>query len=182
MDRYYAATADFETIGSITGLDAVAEGSAWQDFERLTAFIFEQNGFSVSLGVVKTRHRERRQYDVIARRNGQTFLVECKQWSGNRYRLSALKQAIGKHKERAQFYEGVTQEEPVPVIVTLIEERIRVFEGVPLVPVTRLNAFIGELDIHADGISFARFEEEEEPGTNDLPDEPWEWCDEGRDA
>jgi hypothetical protein len=169
---YPCGTADFETIGSIAELEGVAEASVWQHFERLTAFIFEQNGFRVSVGTVATRNRKRRQYDVIARRNGRTLLVECKRWSKNRYRLSALRRAIGQHRERAEFYTEITREDAVPVMVTLIEEEIRVFEGVPLVPVHRLNAFISELDNLADGFSFAGYEEEELP--DDLPEEPWD--------
>jgi hypothetical protein len=169
---YPTGTADFEAIGSIGELEGVAEGSVWQHFERLTAFIFEQNGFRVSVGTVATRNRQRRQYDVIARKNGRTVLVECKRWSKNRYRLSALRKAIGQHRERAQFYGEITQEDAVPVMVTLIEEEIRIFEGVPLVPVQRLNAFIGELDSLADGCSFAGYEEKELP--DDLPEEPWD--------
>lgn len=113
---------------------------------------------------MKTRQRQRRQYDVIAQRDGRTILAECKQWSGGRYRLSALKQAVAKHRERAIFYTGVTGMEAVPVIVVLVEETIRVVDGVPLVPVHRLNAFIGELDMFADGMAF------EDPGGD-----PEEW-------
>jgi len=170
---YPYGSADFETIGSIGELEGVAEGSVWQHFERLTAFIFEQNGFRVSVGTVKTLNRKRRQYDVIARKNGRTFLVECKRWSGDRYRLSALKRAVVQHRERAGFYNEITQEDAVPVLVTLIEEEIRVFDGVPLVPIHRLNAFISELDSLADGYSFAGYEDGELP--DDLPGEPWNY-------
>lgn len=149
----------------------MAEGSAWQNFERLAAFIFEGNGFEVSIGTVKTRNRQRRQYDVIARRNGRTLLVECKQWSGGRYRLSALKREVGQHRERAVFYEEIMNVPAVPVIVMLIEEEIRIFDGVPLVPVHRLNAFIGELDSWADGCSFAGLEEEDPSLPEDVPGE-----------
>ena len=114
------------------------------------------------------RHGKRRQYDVIARRSGRTLLAECKQWSGGRYRLSALKQAVAQHRERAEFYEAITREEAVPLIVTLIEEEIRVFHGVPLVPVHRLNAFIAELDGCADGFSFAEWEDAEESGVEEA--------------
>jgi hypothetical protein len=168
---YPAGTLDFGTIGSLGDLDCVAEGSVWQQFERLTAFIFEQNGFRVSVGTVRTRHRQRRQYDVIAQKDGRTYLVECKRWSKNRYRLSALKRAIGQHRERVQFYGEITQEDAVPVVVTLIEEEIRMFEGVPLVPVHRLNAFIAELDSLADGYPFTGYEEVEVHG---LAEEPWD--------
>jgi hypothetical protein len=151
---------NFEDITCIGDLETVSEESVWQNFERLAAFIFEQNNFTVKVNSVKTLNKKRRQYDVIAWKNDQTLLVECKKWAGNRYRLSALKSAILKHKERTTFYEGITQVEAIPLIVTLIEEEIRVYEGVPIVPVSKLNGFIGELDNYRDGDDFCIFEEE----------------------
>lgn len=150
----------FEAIGSTGDLEMVSEGATWQSFERLAGFIFEKNDFRVMVNTVKTWKKKRRQYDVIARKGNQTVLAECKRWSGNRCRLSALKRAVADHKERTVFYETITNEEAVPVIVTLIEEEIRVFEGVPLVPVRKLNSFICELDTLADGDSVCSFEEE----------------------
>jgi len=151
---------NFEDITCIEDLETISEESVWQNFERLAAFIFEQNDFRVKVNTVKTLNKKRRQYDVIAWKNNQTFLVECKKWAGNRYRLSALKKAVEQHKERTTFYEGITQVEAVPVIVTLIEEEIRVYEGVPIVPVSKLNGFIGELDNCRDGEVYCIFEEE----------------------
>lgn len=116
------------------------------------------------------RHGKRRQYDVIARKSGRTLLAECKQWSGNRSRLPALKQAVAQHRERARFYGEITREDAVPVIITLIEEEIRVVDGVPLVPVHRLNAFIAELDSFTDGWCFAESEEPDGPEPENLPD------------
>ena len=179
QDPYQAVSADFETIGTTGDLGAVAEGIVWQNFERLAAFIFEKNGFEISVGTVKTRNRQRRQYDVIARKNDRTLLVECKQWSGGRYRLSALKQAVVRHRERALFYESVMNTNAVPVIVTLIEEEIRAFEGVPLVPVHKLNAFICELDRCVDGSSFSPDDEEIE-FAEELPAEEGEFFSEGK--
>jgi hypothetical protein len=76
------------------------------------------------------------------------------------------------HKERTVFYEQLTHEYPIPVIVTLIEEQIQVYEGVPLVPVQKLDSFIGELDSHVDrncvsGYDFSCYEE-----GDPLPDDP----------
>jgi hypothetical protein len=164
---------NFEEIERIEDLETVSEESVWQNFERLAAFIFEKNEFSVQVNTVKTLNKKRRQYDVIARKCNQTFLIECKKWAGNRYRLSALKRAVAQHKERTLFYRSIMNEDAVPLIVTLIEEEIRVFDGVPIVPVLKLNAFINELDNHADGYSFSHYEEEI-PVPEDLPAEPGE--------
>ena len=157
---------NFEDIEDIDDLERVSVESVWQNFERLAAFIFEKNDFRVNVNTVRTLDKKRRQYDVIARKSDRTFLVECKRWSGNRYRLSALKKAIVQHKERTTFYENITNEDVIPLIVTLIEEEIRVFEGVPLVPVLKLNAFICELDHHPDGDFFCDYEDD-----NPLPDD-----------
>jgi hypothetical protein len=165
---------NFEDIESIGDLEKVSEASLWQNFERLAGFIFEKNDFRVKVNTVKTLNRKRRQYDVIAWKGDRTFLVECKKWAGSRYRLSALKSAILQHKERTLFYESITHEDAVPVIVTFIEEEILVFEGVPIVPVLRLDAFIDELDHHAGGTSYSIFEEEMD-SPDDLPDESGEY-------
>jgi hypothetical protein len=165
---------NFEDIETIDDLERVSVESAWQNFERLAAFIFEKNDFEVRVNIVKTLQRKKRQYDVIARKNNRTLLVECKKWAGNRYRLSGLKKAIGQHKERVAFYEQVTNEEAVPLMVTLIEEEIRVYEGVPMIPVQKLNAFIGELDSHTDCTFFADYEEEipDDEMLEDIDDYP----------
>jgi hypothetical protein len=184
VSRSASPPTDFEAIAGIEDLEAVSEGAPWQNFERLAGFIFEKHDFAVSVSTVKTRDRKRRQYDVIARKNDRTFLVECKKWAGSRYRLSALKKAVVQHKERTAFYETITNEDAFPVIVTLVEEEILVYEGVPLVPVIRLDAFISELGNYPDREAFFPEEElffeedlfEEDPAAGDREsDGAGEW-------
>ena len=135
---------NFEDIKNHKDLQKVSKEVAWQNFEELTAYIFSQNDFQVEVRKVKISKKKRRQFDVIAKKNGRTILVECKKWAGNRYRLSALKTAIKKHKERSEFYRVLTNEAVSPIIVTFIEEEILIFEGVPIIPIFRLNSFINE--------------------------------------
>lgn len=139
-------TMNFENIKTIEDLEKVSKEIIWQNFERLVAFIFEENEFQAKINTVKTLGRKRRQYDVIAKKNDQTLLVECKKWAGNRYRLSAIKRAVIQHKERTEFYEYVTREDAIPIIVTLIEEEIQFYEDVPIVPILKLNSFLNELN------------------------------------
>jgi hypothetical protein len=75
------------------------------------------------VNTVKTHNKKRRQYDVIAGKGDQVFLVEGKKWAGSRYRLSALKKAVEQHKERTTFYNNITSENAIPLLVTLIERR-----------------------------------------------------------
>jgi len=159
---------NFEDIHSIEDLAVVSEEVVWQNFERLAAFIFEKNNFRVKVNTVKTHQKTKRQYDVIAWKGNQTFLVECKKWAGNRYRLSAVKKAVEQHKERTQFYAAITNEDAIPLLVTFIEEEIRVYEGVPIVSIQKLNGFVNELDGYLQGNFFWDFEDEI-PYEDDLP-------------
>jgi hypothetical protein len=137
---------EFEDIKGIEDLQRVSREAVWQNFERLTAFVFAENDFSVKINTVRTLNKRRRQYDVIAKRSDKTYLIECKKWAGNRYRLSALKRAAEQHRERSEFYRRLTDEDVIPVIVTLIEEEISFCEGIPVVPIYKLNSFINEVE------------------------------------
>jgi hypothetical protein len=145
---------NFEEIQSIGELETTSEEGIGQNFERLVAFIFEKNDFSVVVNTVKTHNKKRRQYNIIARKGRQVFLVECKKWAGSRYRLSALKKAVEQHKERTTFYNHIIHEDAIPLLVILIEEEIRLYEGVLLVPIRKLNSFVHELDRHGQGTVF----------------------------
>ena len=165
---------NFEDIQSIEDLAVVSEEVVWQNFERLAAFIFEKNNFRVNVNIVKTHQKTKRQYDVIAWKGNQTFLVECKKWAGNRYRLSAIKKAVEQHKERAAFYAAVTNEDAIPLLVTLIEEEIPFYEGVPIVSIQKLNSFVNELDSYAQGDFFYEYDDDSLL-PDDLPTESYDF-------
>ena len=131
---------DFSEIKSSADLERISKGGRWQNFEQLAAFIFEENGFKTKVNVVKMFGKKRRQYDVLAEKGNKLYAVDCKRWSGSRYRLSAIKTAVKKHKERCIRLEGAA----IPLIVTLIEEEIQTYKDVPIVPMQKLNAFLQE--------------------------------------
>ena len=79
-----------------------------------------------------------------------------------------IKKAVEQHNERTAFYTSITREDAVPLLVTLVEEEIQCYEGVPLVPVLRLNSFIHELDTDAGRNLFREYEDDMA-----YPDEPW---------
>jgi len=136
---------NFEEIRSAADLQRASEEAVWQNFERLAAFIFQENGFDVQRVRVITYGKRRRQYDVIARKDERVFLAECKKWSGSRHRLSALLKAVKQHRERCEFYRAATGEnDVVPLIVTLIEEDVLFYEGIPIVPILKLDSFLRE--------------------------------------
>jgi len=137
---------NFEDINTVEDLERISEEVIWQNFERLVGFIFEVNDFQVNVNKVRAFNKKRRQYDVIAKKDDITYLIECKKWAVNRYRLSALKKAIEQHKERTNFYRNLTGEKAIPIMVTLIEEDIKFYEDIPIIPIFKLNSFINEVE------------------------------------
>ena len=75
---------------------------------------------------------------------------------------------VEQHKERTLFYAAVTHEDAIPLLVTLIKEEIRFYEGVPIVPVQKLNGFVNELDGYVQGDFFCDCEDDI-PYEDDLP-------------
>lgn len=100
IHAYLYAHAQFLPDGRIVGLgDAadvirnryVLQGSAsaealrelilglhWRDFELLVAHLFRRMGYAVEV----TPHQKDRGKDIIARQEGETVYVECKNWAG----------------------------------------------------------------------------------------------------
>jgi hypothetical protein len=68
-------------------------------------------------------------------------LVERKEMGRQSLLVIGIEKAIEQHKDRTPFYEQITQVEAFPIIVTIIEEEIQVYEGVPIVPVNKLDSF-----------------------------------------
>lgn len=132
-------------IKTIPDLEHISSSVKWQYFEKLVAFIFEENNFSARQNVIVKDGFSKRQFDVIAKRYDTTYLVECKKWKSRREKTAALKIAVAKHLERCGFYEGL-YEKGMPLIVTLLEEDITEHEGITIVPIMKLNWFINNYE------------------------------------
>jgi len=126
-------------INSVSDLDSISSKVKWQYFEKLVAFIFSENGFDVRQNTVIVKNGTKRQFDVIATRYGETYVVECKKWKG-KSRVSGLKPAVKKHLGRCGFYGKCT-----PLVVVLADDNIAEINSVPIVPINRLNSFINNL-------------------------------------
>jgi hypothetical protein len=129
-------------VHEMKDLESLGHRMKWQYFERLVGFVFEQNGFKVSSGVVRKGSGGRRQYDVIAENPRHVFAADCKRWTGRRYKDSQLRSAAEKQTERCMLLKGETEKVIIPIIVTLMPEGIVIHAGVPVVPFGKLNTFL----------------------------------------
>ena len=127
-----------QIIKNIEDLHNLSRKVKWQYFEKLVGWIFEQNDFKVKVNFVSKSPK--RQYDVIAEKFGNAFLVDCKKWKGGRYKTSQLKSAVEKHIKRCCLLQ--TENQKIPIIVTLLDEDMTEYNSVPIIPIQKLNAFL----------------------------------------
>ena len=132
-------------IESIDELQKISKKMKWQYFEKLVAFIFDNNNFETKQNSVIVFGKTKRQFDVIAERFGTLFLVECKKWS--KFNASSMKKAVKDHKERCNLYsKGLEGKNALPIIVTLLEGDIKLHDSMPVIPINKLNLFINSFD------------------------------------
>ena len=125
----------------------------WKDFEGLVAS-FRRKGSTVVKGM---------EIDVIGIRGHMALSIDAKMWSVRGGKASALRTAAEKQKERT--IRLTTQLERLsnkmnsmksgqynifPVIVTWLVEEVELHEGVPVVPVFKLNSFIQDFEMYED--------------------------------
>ena len=114
----------------------------WKDFEAAVAEIFEQNGFDTENNVRFSKER-RYEIDVVARKLGDTFCVDCKHWATPKCKRAAAKRAALAQSDRAAAFKDFEGGKDIyPLIVTLLDEDVKFEGGIPIVPVWKLNDFL----------------------------------------
>ncbi|MBB87302.1 MAG: restriction endonuclease [Xanthomonadales bacterium] len=64
---------------------------SWQQFESLIAAYFESKGYSVTM----TAGGADGGVDAIAKKDGETFLIQCKQWRATQVGVSVVRELFG---------------------------------------------------------------------------------------
>lgn len=147
-------------------IEAVARSFTWRDFEWFSSKAFEANGYQVLRGVRFSHQGRRYEVDVVAAKKPLVVLVDCKSWGIASGKASRLRRSALKHVERVKAFKGSLsglKRKPnlegwdkaylVPVVVTIFEEAVKVYMGVPVVPIFKLNGFISELEAYLDAVN-----------------------------
>ena len=137
----------------------------WKDFEGLVASILSKNSFTCTESFRRrgTSEVKGMEIDVIGLRGNMALSVDAKMWSVRGGKASALRTAAEKQKERtfrltsqlAQLSKKIPsmmkgQYTIIPVMVTWLVEEVELHEGVPVVPVFKLNSFIQDFEMYED--------------------------------
>jgi hypothetical protein len=146
-------------------ISEIVEMLTWKDFEGFIASIltthtfqcvesFRRRGNSLMSGM---------EIDVIGVRGNTIISIDAKMWGVRSGKATALKKAAEKQKIRTQelseeldrlskkMTKLVTRSYRLfPVLVTWLVEEVELHEGVPVVPIFKLNSFILDFDRYED--------------------------------
>jgi len=146
-------------------IETVVELLTWKDFESFVAYILSENGFRC---VESFRRRGNEsvkgmEIDVVGVRGHIVIAADAKMWGARNNKSSALKTAAENQKERTRRLTEMMDklEEKIgglekrtyslfPILVTWLVEEVQIHDGVPIVPVFKLNSFMLNLDNYWD--------------------------------
>ncbi|MBI4019744.1 MAG: NERD domain-containing protein [Candidatus Aenigmarchaeota archaeon] len=132
-------------------LEAIAERLDWREFEMLCSAILNEHGWKIKRNFhFKTGSRH--EIDIVALKPDKILLVDCKHWGirpGKKYQLKAAAEKQSNRAgefQKARFLWRKDRQKSHTIIITLFEEEILQVEGVWIVPVFKLNAFLLDIE------------------------------------
>lgn len=143
----------------------IVELLTWKDFEGFVAGVLTENSFRCVESFRRRGNSEMHgmEIDVVGVRGRTIIAIDAKMWGVRGGKVSALKTAAEKQKTRTEELSfeldrlfkklpssGGGAFSMFPVIVTWLVEEVEFHEGVPVVPIFKLNTFIHELDYFED--------------------------------
>ncbi len=163
VSRRNRITLAFKAVALGSAIETVVKLLTWKDFEGFVAEILEENEFRC---VESFRRRgnsiiKGMEIDVVGVRGKTIVSIDAKMWGIRPGKSSALAHAAEKQKERTaqlanQMNRLARKLKPipngsyslVPIIVTWMVEDIEFHEGVPVIPIFKLNSFILDLQMY----------------------------------
>ncbi len=162
--RYHRVRLAVEAVTAGADIEDAVRYLTWKDFESFVAEVLRLNDYEC-LESFRERGREDRpgmEIDVVGVRDNTVLAIDAKMWGVRGGKASALRQAVERQVLRAQrlatHLDRLADRLPLapqetyhvlPVVVTWLTEDLYVHDGVPVVPVFRLNSFVLELDAHS---------------------------------
>jgi len=147
-------------------VERISTSLRWQEFEDIAALALERNGYVVVKNT-RFKHSGRRwEIDVVGCRKPLVLCLDCKRWQrGMKY--SALRRIAERQSERT-FALAETLPSPalkikcvswnkakfIPVILSLIPSNLKFYDGIPVVPILRLQDFLIKLPAYIESLKY----------------------------
>jgi len=134
--------------------ESASKGLTWSEFEEFCAGAVAESGYAVLRNVHMTKPR--RQLDLLAESSTMCLSIDCKHWkSGAGY--STLERFALAQVERTMQYKtrlDAPDKGILPMLLTMIDNGVRVVAGVPVVPLFALRDFLATVNRFDDSLLF----------------------------
>ncbi|MCS7139291.1 MAG: hypothetical protein N3F04_01325 [Candidatus Nezhaarchaeota archaeon] len=158
-----------EAAKSGVDVEAASRLLSWRDFERLCVEALINHSFKVKAPLRFKYHQKRHEIDVAALKHGVLLCLDCKHWNMKRGQGHKVRESAINHLDKciklaelasSQRILGIQLQEGniiVPLILTLIDLGLKApVNGVLVLPIIKLNAFLLELEAYIDEIPSIR--------------------------
>jgi hypothetical protein len=156
-----------EAVSRGAEMEQVVKVMNWKDFEGLVGRVLDENGYRYAESFRKrgTDETEGMEIDVIGVKGSRILALDAKMWDDRSGKASALATAAEKQSIRTRRLRNELErlEQKIgtilpgeyslmPALVTWLVEDLQFHEGVPIVPIFKLNRFLLELDSFAESM------------------------------
>ncbi|HVC27754.1 MAG TPA: restriction endonuclease [Nitrososphaerales archaeon] len=135
--------------------DLVAKSLAWDEFEDYCAMAISAAGYAVRRNV--RLRKPTRQIDIIAESAQLVLSIDCKHWRRGAGAASLAATAAAQAQRTVAYMKAHGNAEDrafLPVVLTMVDNQVRVVEGIPVVPLTALRAFLASVSRFDEGFAF----------------------------
>jgi hypothetical protein len=142
-------------------VEEVIEQLTWKDFEGFVARVLLENDYQCIESFRRRGNRTERgmEIDVIGIKGSVILAIDAKMWGVRSSKASALRSAVSKQSARTARLANeldrlsarvvamkAGEYTLIPILVTWLVEEVEIHEGVPVVPIFKLNAFLFDLN------------------------------------
>ncbi len=149
-----AVLAALQEIRAGRDAEVVSRGLTWSEFEDFCAEAISAAGYSVRRNVFL--RKPRRQLDLLAESQTMGLSVDCKHWRRGVGYATLEKLALAQ-AERTRQYKlrlDATDKALLPMLLTMVDNGVRVVAGVPVVPLFVLKDFLANVTRFDEGLLF----------------------------
>ncbi|MFW9918235.1 MAG: hypothetical protein ACFFED_01435 [Candidatus Thorarchaeota archaeon] len=149
-----------EAISRGCEAEIVIQQLTWKDFEGFVARVLQENDYHCTESYRRRGNKlvEGMEIDVIGVKGRSILAIDAKMWGIRSGKTSAIKEAIKKQVIRTERLshdlEKLSKKIPamspgiytlIPIMATWLVEDVQIHEGVPVIPIFKLNAFLLDL-------------------------------------
>jgi len=146
-------------------MERVSQALGWLEFEEMTAYTFEENGFKVKRRFRFNAEGRRWEIDVLATRKPLVVCAECKHWVNGLGNMTARK-IVEIHLEKVRVLSenaAILVDKDilrdwdravfVPMTLSLQPARNKIYRRIPVVSVFELPSFLNEFQGQMDWLA-----------------------------